>query len=102
MGKPITVLDLAKHRGAKADEDGSFTAGEIIKTGLPFMGGCAVCGATIAAYNACPSKSGYLKCANECIGDSGWDSVEDANRDIFEQRTGSDDDVVDVDHIKFE
>jgi hypothetical protein len=47
------------------------------------MGGCDCCGACIGAYNACPSKSGYLRCANECIGDSGWESVEEANRDLF-------------------
>ena len=79
----ITVLDLAFHRGLKADEDGSVSMGEVEDTGLPFMGGCVECGATIACYNASPSKSGFLKCTRECIGDDGWDTVEEANADIF-------------------
>lgn len=81
---PITVLELAWHRGAEKDEDGATNAYEVEKTGLPFMGGCCMCGATVACYNACPSKAGYLKCLNDCIGDDGWDSVEEANRDIFD------------------
>jgi len=83
----ITILDLALHRGAKADEDGSINGSEFEKVGLPLLGGCELCGACIAAYNACPSKSGYFRCAGEdgCIGNSGWESVEEANREIFEE-----------------
>jgi hypothetical protein len=54
-----------------------------IDVGLPMLGGCACCEACIAAYNACPSKSGHLKCADSCIGDDGFDSVEDANIALF-------------------
>lgn len=72
----ITILDLALHLGAKAEEDGAIPASEIQRVGLPFMGGCLHCQATIAAYNAYPSKSGYLKCA-DCIGDDGWKKAED-------------------------
>jgi len=82
MGKPITILELAIHRGAKADLGGGYTMGAIEDTGLPFMGGCSVCGACIAAYNACPSKSGFIKCASGCIDEDGWDTVEEANRDM--------------------
>lgn len=78
----ITVLELAEFRGAK-EEDGCMSAGEIERVRLPFMGGCACCGATIAAYNACPSRSGYLKCASGCIDDDGWETVEAANIDLF-------------------
>jgi hypothetical protein len=47
------------------------------------MGGCCKCEACIAAYNAYPSKSGYLKCG-DCIGNDGFDMVEEANKAIFE------------------
>jgi len=79
---PVTNLDLAIHRGAKED-GGRISMGEVEDTGVPFMGGCSVCGATIACYNSCPSKSGYIKCLNGCIGDDGWEDVVEANEAIF-------------------
>lgn len=81
----ITVLELAQFRGAKETADGGYTMGSIEDTGLPFMGGCGRCGATVAAYNAAPSKRGYLMCAEGCVGSEGFDSVEEANRFIFPQ-----------------
>lgn len=83
MSTPITILDLALHRGAKAEPDGSINGAEFARVGLPLFGGCELCHASIAAYNACPSHSGYLRCT-ECIGSTGWTSVERANREIFE------------------
>lgn len=71
--KSITVLDVAIYMGA---DHNSLTIGEFDRLGLPMVGGCQVCGATIAAYNASPSQSGYLKCANSCIGDSGFPTVK--------------------------
>lgn len=81
---PITILDLARHRGAQ-EIDGSISGGEFDKVGLPMLGGCEVCGATVAAYNAAPSKTGYLRCVNGCIADLGWDDVAEADRAIFEE-----------------
>ena len=80
---PITVLDLAMYRGAKECEGGGVTGGAIESVGLPFLGGCKRCGATIAAYNACPSKHGVLMCSSGCIGEDGYATVEEANRAIF-------------------
>lgn len=80
--KPVTVLDLAVYRGAKAAEDGSFSAAEIEKTGLPFMGGCGRCNVTVAAYNSSPTKSGYICCTDGCAGD-GWYTLEEANQALF-------------------
>ncbi len=88
----ITILELAKFRGAKEDADGGMNGGEIERVGLPFMGGCACCGACIAAYNASPSKSGYLKCTNECIGDDGFETVEEANLHLFFSEEALDED----------
>lgn len=75
---PITIMALASHRLGRFAESGQ----DYVDVGLPMLGGCVGCHATIAAYNAYPSRSGYIACA-ECVGDAGWDSVEEANRDIF-------------------
>lgn len=75
---PVTFFQLAEYRLGRKPETGA----DMAEADLAIMGGCQVCGATLAAYNGCPSKSGYWKCEN-CIGDDGWTSVEEANRDIF-------------------
>ncbi len=82
----ITILELAIFRGAKESEGGGMSGAEIERVGLPFMGGCQRCGACIAAYNAAPSKTGYLMCNSVdsgCIGDDGWDTCEEANLALF-------------------
>jgi hypothetical protein len=76
---PITVLMLAEFilgREARTGQD-------FADAGLPMLGGCELCGATIAAYNASPSRSGYLRCAEGCIGDLGFDTVEAAAYFLF-------------------
>lgn len=78
---PVTILELAKYRGAKSDEHG-VSGAEFARLRLPMMGGCEGCHATIAAYNAYPSSSGYLRCA-DCIGDDGYLTVEAASWAIF-------------------
>ena len=79
---PITILQLAEFRGAKAEEGRMLNMAEFIRVGLPIAGGCEGCGASIAAYNAHPSKTGYLRCA-VCIGALGYETTEEANREIF-------------------
>lgn len=71
--KAITVFDCAKARGVVEGDDGSVTGSEFERVGLPFFGGCERCSATIAAFNAYPSQSGYLRCG-DCIGGSGFDT----------------------------
>jgi hypothetical protein len=74
---PVTILDCAVARGAKADEEsGSFTMGDIEAVGLPFFGGCERCHASIACYNAYPSRTNYLRCRS-CIGDLGFASTDE-------------------------
>ena len=63
--KPLTILDIAKAKGVKADANGGINAGAIMNLGLPFMGGCEICGASIACYNAYPSRTGYLRCKDD-------------------------------------
>lgn len=80
---PVTILDLAVYRGAVADSEGRYAADELDRVGLAVSGGCVVCGATLGAGNACPSRSGYWKCLHDCIGDDGYETAEEANADIF-------------------
>jgi hypothetical protein len=79
----VTILELALHRGASSDTDGGVDGAEFEKVGLQIMGGCQVCGATLAAYNGCPSKSGYWRCRSGCIGDDGYETVAEADAAIF-------------------
>lgn len=77
----ITILDLAIHRGAKPIDD-SYSGAELARVGLAIFGGCTGCGASMAAYNAHPSKSGFW-CCPDCIGDDGWTDAAEANLEIF-------------------
>ena len=79
----ITIFDLALFRLGFPEDEDSLTGEDFEKAGLEVLGGCEVCGASLAAYNACPSKSGFWRCASGCIGDDGWSSVEEANAAIF-------------------
>ncbi len=79
----ITLLELAIFRGAKESEDGGMSGSEIERVGLPFMGGCGRCGACVAAYNACPSQTGYIMCASGCIDGIGYETCEEANLALF-------------------
>src|SRR5215471_554228 len=70
---PITLLQLASAiLGRKAENGADFEEADVA-----MWGGCEVCGASIAAYNGCPSRTGYIRCANACIGDQGFATVEE-------------------------
>jgi hypothetical protein len=70
---PITILDYVKSRIGEKD---SYSAEDFNSTGVDIMGGCEGCVATLAAYNAYPSRSGYWRCA-DCVGSTGFATVED-------------------------
>jgi hypothetical protein len=74
----ITIQQLANYRLGKEATTGE----DFQKARLPMLGGCEICHATVACYNSCPSHSGNIRC-DDCIGDDGWDTVEEANMDIF-------------------
>lgn len=80
--QPITIEQLAIHRGMVLGENGSYSGADIEAVGLQLVGGCFDCGATIAACNAYPSQGGYWHC-EDCIGDQGYDTVEQANAAVF-------------------
>ena len=83
--KPITILDLAIHRGAKECRPGNYNVDELERVGLAIIGGCDTCGATISAYNAAPTKRGTWACAKDesCHGDQGYETVQEANFELF-------------------
>jgi len=80
----ITIQQLAEHRLGRS----ATNMGDYYDVGLDMLGGCQRCGASIAAYNAYPSKSGYWRC-EDCIGDDGYETVQEANKAIFEEVTSS-------------
>lgn len=69
----ITILDAATQILGRPAQ----TGGDFAEAGLDIMGGCQNCGATLAAYNASPSTSGYWKCAGSCIGADGFHTVSE-------------------------
>ncbi len=84
----VTIHELAIHRlralgGIGAEEPSGLNGADYAAVGLEILGGCEVCGASIAAYNACPSRSGYWRCANGCIADEGWASASEADRALL-------------------
>jgi hypothetical protein len=70
----VTILEVGRHLKPSLGDE--FNAGEFESTGLPFMGGCEICAATVACYNSYPSKSGFIRC-RDCIGDEGFDTVKE-------------------------
>ena len=77
-----TILDIAKAWGAKEDENGGINGGEFERLGLPLLGGCQNCGASIAAYNAYPGRNGFLigTCCSSG-GDEVYQTVEEFEAD---------------------
>ena len=65
--KFLTILDIATAKLGRPARTGA----DFAEAGFAIMGGCAGCEASIAAYNAYPSTSGYWRCA-DCIGDDGF------------------------------
>lgn len=63
----FTIYDVLIHLRPEFKDAQAISGLAFEEEGLPFLGGCSVCGASIAAYNACPGKNGYLVgkcCAN--------------------------------------
>ena len=81
MSEPVTILDLATYILGRPAETGQ----DFLDAELPIMGGCEGCYASIAAYNAYPSHSGYLRC-KDCISQDGFATVEQARAFIFGNR----------------
>ena len=91
MPNVVTIFDVAKYRlgslegGSRLPPGGMrpLTGQDFEDVGLPMLGGCQRCGASVSAGNAAPSRTGYLMCARDCIGGDGFETVEEANRFMF-------------------
>jgi len=79
----ITAMELAEFRLGREARTGT----DFEEARIPIMGGCSVCGASIAAYNAYPARDGYWRCEDH-IGEDGWEDVAEASRDIFGDEGG--------------
>lgn len=90
---PVTIRELAiyilEKEGYEYNPE-SLTGTDFYNARLSIFGGCIICGASLGAYNASPSKSGYWKCTDGCIDEDGWYDVEECYNDIMKY----DDDVL--------
>jgi crotonobetainyl-CoA:carnitine CoA-transferase CaiB-like acyl-CoA transferase len=76
--RALTVLQLAEYKLGRP----AVTGADFEAAGLAMLGGCEDCHATVAAYNAYPSRSGYWRCA-ACIGDGGWTDLAEMATAIY-------------------
>lgn len=80
---PATIHELAVLIHERRDDPiptDKFPAHFYLDAGLNLIGGCELCEATLAAYNAYPSRSGYWRCS-DCIGDTGF-TLEEAYQHV--------------------
>lgn len=76
----VTVAELAEYvLGRPATSEADYVAAN-----LPMLGGCQGCAASIAAFNAYPSTTGFLQCA-DCIGDRGYETVAEAKAAVLDE-----------------
>jgi len=64
----ITILDITRRLLNKSEND-TISMADTSKCGLPFMGGCYGCGATIHAGNMCPTRNDFV-CCKQCMTDA--------------------------------
>lgn len=67
---PVTILDYVRSVTGKDRPSGV----DHYRAGVDILGGCEICHATIASYNAYPCRSGWWRCA-DCIADLGYATV---------------------------
>jgi len=72
--EPVTVMALATHRLGRPATSGA----DYEEAGVPMIGGCQTCGATVAAYNSHPTKTGYISCRDCMTPALGWPTAEEA------------------------
>ena len=71
--RAITILDYVR---AVTGDKPSYSGEDHWNAGVGILGGCEICFATIASYNAYPARSGFWRCG-DCIGDDGYPTVEE-------------------------
>jgi hypothetical protein len=75
----ITILDYVK---SIVGEQDTYTDDDFFRNGVGILGHCQRCAATLAAYNAYPSTSGFWRCA-DCIGDTGFATIAEFKARTF-------------------
>lgn len=93
----ITILDYLK---TVAGDKDTYTDDEYFRHGAGTIGHCERCAATLASHNAYPSTSGHWRCAN-CIGTTGFATVDDFLASCAESVAIHDDDTGDTDLVLF-
>lgn len=78
MTLPVTIFTVAETILKYPPKTGA----DFEKAGLPMFGGCECCQESLAAYNAYPAKTGFIRC-KACIGNLGWLDAEECVVDIF-------------------
>lgn len=78
----ITILDLVR---AHCGDQDSYSGADHEAAGYAIMGGCAGCGATLASYNAHPTRSDYWGCADCVPGHMGYATVAEYQADQSSQ-----------------
>lgn len=81
----ITIDEVATARAGREIQ----TAAEFAAVDLRIFGGCQNCGACIAAYNAYPTKTGFWGCEDCTPTVMGFETVEEFERFLLEQRAGA-------------
>lgn len=83
----ITILDVAIARGAHVNADGSINGSEFERLRLPIISGCRFCSETLGAYNAYPSKNGFICCGAHAEG-IGFETTDEFEEFIKRLREG--------------
>jgi len=77
---PVTLGQIGSFRVGKTA--GKLSPLELILANIPEESHCVICGRKIPYYKTYPSKDRFLLC-RDCIGSSGWESVQKAHQEIF-------------------
>lgn len=67
---PVSILTVADARAAAKNLPPPRDGAALAAVGFQILGGCAVCHASLAAYNAYPSRYGYWACLG-CLDGAG-------------------------------
>jgi hypothetical protein len=79
---PLTWLQILLAKNPELQKKKEITMEDCWDQGIDMIGGCEICQATIAVYNAFPSHSGHWRC-KYCIEDTGWTNMKEALEDLF-------------------
>lgn len=82
MSGAVHIQAVAEARGVPRDGGSEPDYADV---GLALLGSCKSCHATVAAYNAYPSRDGWWRCADCITDDLGFPTVDEFERWCDEQ-----------------